>query len=92
MFVGMLLDFTSSYWVKGALDKSAVVEVKYTMNYKLIWKTVLIIVIVISAIMLAPSLFRMYELPDSMIRILGIADIIALFVLVFSFVKRHKNQ
>ena len=62
------------------------------MNYKLIWKTVLIIVIVISAIMLAPSLFRMYELPDSMIRILGIADIIALFVLVFSFVKRHKNQ
>lgn len=73
-------------------NKSTVVEVKYTMNYKLIWKTALIIVIVISAIMVAPSLFRMYKLPDSMIRILGIADIIALFVLVFSFVKNHKNH
>lgn len=62
------------------------------MNYKLIWKTALIIVVVISAIMVAPSLFRMYELPDSMIRILGIADIITLFVLVFSFVKSHKNH
>lgn len=62
------------------------------MNYKLIWKTALIIVVVISAIMVVPSLFRMYELPDSMIRILGIADIIVLFVLVFSFVKSYKNH
>lgn len=62
------------------------------MNYKLIWKTALIIVVVISAIMFAPSLFRMYELPDSMIRILGIADIIVLFVLVFSFVKSNKRH
>lgn len=62
------------------------------MNYKFIWKTALIIVIVISAIMVAPSLFRMYELPDSMIHILGIADIIVLFVLVFSFVKSNKKH
>ena len=73
-------------------DKFEVVEVKYTMNYKFIWKTALIIVIVISAIMVAPSLFRMYELPDSMIHILGIADIIVLFVLVFSFVKSNKKK
>lgn len=73
-------------------DKFEVVEVKYTMNYKFIWKTALIIVIVISAIMVAPSLFRMYELPDSMIHILGIADIIVLFVLVFSFVKSNKKH
>ncbi len=61
------------------------------MNYKLIWKIALIIIIVVSAIMVAPSLFRMHEFSDSMIRILGIADIIALFVLVFSFVKSYKN-
>lgn len=77
---------------EGAFDKLEVVEVKYTMNYKFIWKTALIIVIVISAIMVAPSLFRMYELPDSMIHILGIADIIVLFVLVFSFVKSNKKH
>ncbi len=62
------------------------------MNYKFIWKTALTIVIVISAIMVAPSLFSMYELPDSMIHILGIVDIIALFVLVFSFVKSNKKH
>lgn len=62
------------------------------MNYKLIWITALITVIVVSVIMVAPSLFRMYELPDSMIRILGIADIIALSVLVFSFIKSYKKH
>lgn len=72
--------------------KFEVVEEKYTMNYKLIWKTALIMVIVISAVMVAPSVLRLYDLTDSMIRILGVADIILLFVLVFSFVKSYKNH
>ncbi|MDD3361622.1 MAG: hypothetical protein PHW34_08125 [Hespellia sp.] len=62
------------------------------MNYKIIWKTALIMVIVISAVMVAPSVLRLYDLTDSMIRILGVADIILLFVLVFSFVKSYKNH
>jgi hypothetical protein len=62
------------------------------MNYKRIWKISLAAVLVISVSLILPSVFKAYELPDGMIRMLGTLDIIGVFLMVFAFAKAQMKH
>lgn len=61
------------------------------MRYERIWKAALALLLVISAVLVAPSLFGGDPLPDNWIRALGTADVLALLVTVFSFVRSYQK-
>ena len=58
-------------------------------NVNLIWVISLILVAVTSFLLAGDELFD-FNLPDSVIRILGIIDLISLPVLIFSTIQKNK--
>jgi len=61
------------------------------MKNKIIWTVSLVVVAIITIIMVVTS-FAGVNLPDWLVRTLGIAELISLFIFVFITVKNAKRK